>query len=257
MTETLLQARSVGKVFREGGRELRVLDGVDLEIADGECVAILGRSGSGKSTLLHLLGGLDRPTSGAVFFRGTDVFAMHELAIDRYRSGRVGFVFQQYHLLPELSAWENVRLASMIGRGRRDADSAKPSKRAPKERAAALLERVGLGDRLSHKPAKLSGGERQRVAIARALMNEPSVLLADEPTGNLDADTGASVMALFEELHDGGQTMVLVTHDAKVAARADRMVTLAGGRLVSAGAESGVEAPGALSGDGESGERHG
>ncbi|MEM1444945.1 MAG: ABC transporter ATP-binding protein [Planctomycetota bacterium] len=158
-----------------------------------------------------------------MFFEGRDVFAMHELAIDRYRSGRVGFVFQQYHLLPELSALENVRIASMIG-PRKTQDE--------KSRAAALLERVALGDRLSHKPAKLSGGERQRVAIARALMNEPAVLLADEPTGNLDVDTGASVMELFEELHAGGQTMVLVTHDVKVAARADRVVTLVGGRLV-------------------------
>ncbi|MEM1097996.1 MAG: ABC transporter ATP-binding protein [Planctomycetota bacterium] len=230
MSDALLRAEGLSKVFREGGRELRVLDGVDLEVASGECVAVLGRSGSGKSTLLHMLGGLDRPTSGGVWFEGRDVFAMHELAIDRYRSGRIGFVFQQYHLLPELSALENVRIASMIGR--RGAEGAKASKRQARAWAAELLERVGLGDRLSHKPAKLSGGERQRVAIARALMNEPAVLLADEPTGNLDVDTGASVMALFEELHADGQTMVLVTHDAKVAARADRVVTLVGGRLV-------------------------
>ncbi|MEM7577353.1 MAG: ABC transporter ATP-binding protein [Planctomycetota bacterium] len=221
MSDALLRAEGLSKVFREGGQELRVLDGVNLEVAAGECVAILGRSGSGKSTLLHLLGGLDRPTSGSVWFEGTDVFGMHELSIDRYRSGRVGFVFQQYHLLPELSALENVRLASMIGSRKDDS----------KARAASLLERVGLGDRLSHKPAKLSGGERQRVAIARALMNKPAVLLADEPTGNLDADTGASVLEVFSELHASGQTMVLVTHDTKVAARADRVVTLVRGRL--------------------------
>lgn len=229
----MLTARGVSKVFREGGRELRVLDGVDFSLRAGECVAVLGRSGSGKSTLLHILGGLDRPTSGSVWFDGTEVFAMHELAIDRYRSGRIGFVFQQYHLLPELSAWENVRLASMIGPGKKLKDQGtKAGKRETKERAVELLERVGLKDRLTHKPAKLSGGERQRVAIARALMNRPAVLLADEPTGNLDADTGASVLELFGQLHAGGQTMVLVTHDEKVAGRADRVVTLRGGRLV-------------------------
>ncbi len=234
MSDVLLEARAVGRTFREGGRTLTVLDGVDLTLNDGGCVAVLGRSGSGKSTLLHLLGGLDRPTAGSVHFRGTDLFAMNELAIDRYRNRQVGFVFQQYHLLPELTALENVRVASMIGRAPRKpvADGGQRESRTElRDRAEALLTRVGLGERLRHKPSKLSGGERQRVAIARALMNRPAVLLADEPTGNLDADTGASVMELFSQLHAEGQAMVLVTHDDNVAARADRVVRLVGGRL--------------------------
>ncbi len=233
MSEPLLEANGLGRTFREGGRSLVVLDGVDFTVDDGECVAILGRSGSGKSTLLHLLGGLDRPTAGVVRFRGRDVYAMNELAIDRYRNRDVGFVFQQYHLLPELSALENVRIASQIGRPRhrkRDGDTETRST-SPRERAEALLARVGLGDRLRHKPSKLSGGERPRVAIARGLMHDPAVLLADEPTGNLDADTGASVLELFAELHREGQAMVLVTHDQNVAQQADRVVTLVGGML--------------------------
>jgi ABC-type lipoprotein export system ATPase subunit len=223
---TILETRALSRHFTEGGRTLRVLDGVDMSIAAGEKLAILGRSGSGKSTLLHLLGGLDVPTAGEIHFRGDDLRAYSEKQLDIYRRTRVGLVFQFYHLLPELSAAENVLIAGMIAGG---------TKGDLHDRADELLQRVGLGERMRHRPNQLSGGERQRVAIARALINRPDVLLADEPTGNLDADTGRSILELFDQLHAEGQTLVLVTHDDKVADEADRVVTLAGGRLVGSG----------------------
>ena len=226
----ILHATGLHKTYRMGTTSLEVLRGVDVTLHTGEMLAILGRSGSGKSTLLHLLGGLDRPDEGHVMFNGQDLahFSGGGGELDRYRNRHVGFVFQFYHLLPELTALENVTIAAMLGRS----VLAWPSVRKDvKERAAALLDRVGLGDRLKHRPAKLSGGERQRVAIARALINEPDVLLADEPTGNLDADTGRAILDLFRGLHAEGQTMVFVTHDDKVAAAADRVVTLVGGTL--------------------------
>jgi len=211
-----------------GSADLHVLKGVDIELHTGEMLAILGRSGSGKSTLLHLLGGLDRPDTGTVHFNDQNLFRLRGSALDRYRNRHVGFVFQSYHLLPELNALENVALGAMLGHSA----LAWPGVRGrTRQRAATLLERVGLADRLKHRPSKLSGGERQRVAIARALINEPNVLLADEPTGNLDADTGRDILELFHELHADGQTLALVTHDEKVAAAADRVVTLVNGRL--------------------------
>ena len=225
----LLLAKGLVKTYRLGGTELRVLRGVDLEVGRGEWVSIVGRSGSGKSTLLHLLGGLDEPDAGRVTFDGTEVTALHRPRVDRYRRESVGFVFQFYHLLPELSALENVLIAAMVRHGW----AAWPGRRkAARQRAEALLERVGLADRARHKPAKLSGGERQRVAIARALINEPALLLADEPTGNLDAATGAGVVELLETLHADGQTIVMVTHDAAIAAAADRHLRLDAGELV-------------------------
>jgi len=222
----MLSARGLHKHFRLGGQDLHVLKGVDLDVAERQWVAILGRSGSGKSTLLHLLGGLDRPDGGRVVFEGTNLFELRGAALDHYRARRAGFVFQFYHLLPELTALENVLVAAMISRGvgrwvRERSDV--------RDRAVALLGRVGLGERLKHRPNKLSGGERQRVAIARALINNPAVLLADEPTGNLDADTGRSIIELFQGLHADGQTIVMVTHDDNVAAAADRQVTLTRG----------------------------
>lgn len=224
MSEPILETRGLGRTFTEGGRELRVLDGVDTSISEGEKLAILGRSGSGKSTLLHLIGGLDKPTEGSILFRGESLHELSEKEIDAYRRKNVGLVFQFYHLLPELNAVENVLIGGLIAEDRR-------TKNEVKQQAEALLIRVGLKDRLKHRPNKLSGGERQRVAIARALINQPDVLLADEPTGNLDAETGVSILELFHELHREGQTMVLVTHDDKVARAADRVVTLVGGRL--------------------------
>ena len=224
----LLRARGVAKTYRLGGTELNVLRGVDVEVAANEWVSIVGRSGSGKSTLLHLLGGLDTPDAGTVVFRETEVTALHRPRVDRYRREEVGFVFQFYHLLPELTALENVLMGAMVRHG----VLAWPAhRRAARERAEAMLERVGLRERMKHKPSKLSGGERQRVAVARALVNEPALLLADEPTGNLDAATGRGVIELFESLHAEGQTIVMVTHDATIADAADRHLTLEEGRL--------------------------
>ncbi|MFI4861188.1 MAG: ABC transporter ATP-binding protein [Phycisphaerales bacterium JB063] len=225
----MLNATNLRRTFNEAGRELQVLRGVDLSVHRGEWLSILGRSGSGKSTLLHLIGGLDRPTDGTVRFNNdTDITQLRGGKLDRYRNEHVGLVFQQYHLLPELSALENVLIAAMLGCSL----PAWPGKRkAARDRALQLLERVGLKDRLTHRPNKLSGGERQRVAIARALINGPQLLLADEPTGNLDIDTSASILELFQELHQEGQTLVMVTHDQAVAKKGDRTVTLTKGKL--------------------------
>ncbi len=227
-SQPLLSVRQLHRRYRLGGQDLHVLRGVDLDVSDGEWLSILGASGSGKSTLLHLIGGLDRPNEGDVVFKGQEVFLMRGRALDRYRNRHVGFVFQSYHLLPELTALENVLTAAMI----RYPVWAWPGQRGQaRKRAEMLLERVGLGQRLRHRPNKLSGGERQRVAIARALMNDPAVLLADEPTGNLDAETGRQILDLIAELHAQGQTIVMVTHDQQVASAADRCVWLRDGVL--------------------------
>ena len=224
----LLAAQGLHKHYRMGPQDLHVLRGVDVTIHAGEWLAIAGASGSGKSTLLHLLGGLDRPDRGQVGFKGHNVFAMNEAQLNGYRNRQVGFVFQFYHLLPELTALENVLVGAMIGRSIFTWPGAR---RAQFARAGGLLERLGLAARLEHRPAKLSGGERQRVAIARALMNAPAILMADEPTGNLDADTGAQILDLFRQFHADGQTIVMVTHDETVAAAADRKLVLEAGRL--------------------------
>jgi len=224
----LLEAERLGRRFRMGGDVIDVLRGVSLTVQRGEWLAIQGASGSGKSTLLHLLGGLDRPQSGEVRFQGQPVFAMRGSTLDAYRNRRVGFVFQFYHLLPELSALENAMVSAMIGRG---LFTWGRERAAVRERAAALMVRLGLGERLKHRPNKLSGGERQRVAIARALINQPAVLLADEPTGNLDAKTGGEILDVLRELHAEGQAIVMVTHDAAVAGAADRRLRLEAGAL--------------------------
>ena len=229
VTETLLSCTSLHKHYRMGEENLHVLRGVDLSVAQGEWLAILGASGSGKSTLLHLLGGLDRPEQGNVIFQGRNVFALRGRSLDRYRSQHVGFVFQFYHLLPEFTALENVLIASMISHS---VLSWPGAKRDLRQRAIQLLETLGLGARLKHRPNRLSGGERQRVAIARALINKPALLLTDEPTGNLDANTGRQILDVFKQLHAQGQTIVMVTHDATVAAAADRRLTLVQGQLV-------------------------
>ena len=234
---TLIEANSIHKTYRLGRVDVPVLRGASLDVASGECVAVLGASGSGKSTLLHLLGGLDRADrkgkgGGEVRFEGKPLrsFGAHEM--DRYRNRSVGFVFQFYHLLPELPVIENAMLASMIGKGRLTWTRERPKVRA---RAEELLSRFGLAQRLRHRPAELSGGERQRVAIARALMNSPKLLLADEPTGNLDEKTGAAILdALLNLRTEQGLTMVMVTHDERVAARADRIVRLKDGVVVTA-----------------------
>lgn len=225
---SLLSASNLHKHYRMGGQDLHILRGVNLSLAAGEFVAVLGASGSGKSTLLHLLGGLDRPDAGQVRFGGQDIFSLRGSRLDRYRNRHVGFVFQFYHLLPELSALENVLIGAMVG----TPIIRWPSIRAARRRRAAdLLARFGLAERARHRPAKLSGGERQRVAIARALINEPDVLLADEPTGNLDAATGQQILQVLRDLHRQGQSIVMVTHDASIASAADRQLTLESGRL--------------------------
>ena len=233
----LLRVQGLHKTYRLGRVDVPVLHGVDLDLGTGEWVAILGASGSGKSTLLHLIGGLDRPDKPrhgtprtTIRFKGRDVVGFSQAALNRYRCQDVGFVFQFYHLLPELRVIDNVLLGTMIRHGR----FGYMGKRADLYgRAQKLLEAFGLGHRLRHRPAELSGGERQRVAIARALMNDPSLLLADEPTGNLDRKTGAAILDVLAEIRaERGQTMLMVTHDPEIAARADRIVHLVDGRVV-------------------------
>ena len=209
--------------FEMGDAHVDALRGVDLSIARGEFVALVGPSGSGKSTVLNLIGGLDRPTSGQVWINGTELSGSDERTLTRHRRQHVGFVFQSFNLLPRLTAEENVALPLMFG---------DVPERERRERARTLLERVSLGQRLAHRPTELSGGEQQRVAIARALVGKPALLLADEPTGNLDTATGAEIMALLRELNqEGGLTLLVVTHDPEVAAFADRVVTLRDGRV--------------------------
>jgi putative ABC transport system ATP-binding protein len=202
---------------------VRAVDGVDLDIDAGETVAVMGPSGCGKSTLLHLLGGLDRPSGGEVSLNGRRIDDIGETALARMRRTDVGFVFQAFHLMEELTAIENVELSALLA-GR--------SPRAARRRAEELLEQVGVTDRARFLPSALSGGQRQRVAIARALSNEPLVVLADEPTGNLDSAATLDVLQLFESLHESGQTLVIVTHDARIAATADRMISMRDGAFV-------------------------
>jgi putative ABC transport system ATP-binding protein len=220
----MIVAQGLEKVYTSGGRPLPVLQDIDLEVAPESFVAVVGPSGSGKTTLLGLLAGLDEPTSGRVLLDGQDLSALTEDQRAELRAQRVGFVFQTFHLLPTLTALENVLVPlELRGRGR----GARP-------RAEELLDRVGLGDRLGHYPAQLSGGEQQRVALARAFANEPAVLFADEPTGNLDQDTGSTIVEILEELNrESRTTLVLVTHDLSLAERAHRVVRLGKGRIVS------------------------
>ena len=225
-----VSARNVSKTYIGGdGRPLRILDGVDLDVAPGEAVSVIGRSGSGKSTLLQVLGGLDAPNVGIVTVGGRDLARMGEEELARLRAERIGFVFQFHHLLREFSALENVMMPQLIlGTTRAQA----------KARAEELLESVGLTSRLTHQPSQLSGGEQQRVAVARALANRPLVLLADEPSGNLDPDTAESLHDLFFQVcRDEGAALVLVTHDLALAARADRVLRLVAGALVPAHGE--------------------
>ena len=224
----LLEAEDVHRTYRLGRTEVPVLKGASIRVNPGEWVAILGSSGSGKSTLLHLLGGLDRPDAGAVRFRGESISGFSPRRLDRYRNEHVGFVFQFYHLLPELNVLENTMIPAMVGVGRLEWLRRRGEIR---ERARALLDRFGLSHRVRHRPAELSGGERQRVAIARALMHRPDVLMADEPTGNLDAKTGEAILETLAEQHRAGLTIVMVTHDQWIAARADRIVHLVDGRV--------------------------
>ena len=223
MLESII-AQDVNKSFARDGERVEVLKGVTLTVAAGELAAIVGPSGVGKSTLLHLLGGLERPTSGTIRYDETDLAGLSDLDLARFRNRRVGFVFQFHHLLPEFSAMENVMLPLLIRR--------LPAAEA-RARALALLRRVGLGARVRHRPGEMSGGEQQRVAIARALIGDPAVLLADEPTGNLDTKTGAEVFELIRELNrERRLTCVLITHNEELAGRTDRILRMLDGRMV-------------------------
>ncbi len=231
----VLRATDVRKSFRQGPVTLEVLRGAQLAVAGGERVAIVGASGSGKTTLLQILGGLDRPTAGRVLIAGEDIHALDEDARGRLRNRAIGFVYQFHHLLPEFSALENVAMPLLVRRA--------PIAEA-RARARELLERVGLRDRLTHRPHQLSGGERQRAAVARALVTRPSIVLADEPTGNLDGANAEQVFGLMLELNrERGTSLIVVTHDTRIAARMERVLTLEQGALVD-GAYPVVEAGG-------------
>jgi putative ABC transport system ATP-binding protein len=221
--ELVLRARGLRKEYGRGEGLVRAVDDVDVDVAAGETVAIMGPSGCGKSTLLHLMGGLDRPTGGEIWLAGRRIDQLGEKALARMRRTDVGFVFQAFHLMEELTALENVELSALVA-GR--------SPRAARSRASGLLEQVGLADRAGFLPSALSGGQRQRVAVARALANEPLVVLADEPTGNLDSAATLEVLRLFQSLHDAGQTLLIVTHDPRIAATADRLITMRDGAFV-------------------------
>lgn len=220
---SILLTDNIYKNYLIDSRSIEVLKGIDLEISEGEIVAVMGPSGVGKSTLLHILGALDRPTSGSVIIGGTDIFKYDDAELAQFRNRTVGFVFQFHHLLPEFSALENVLLPGMISNS---------SKREIRERAIELLTDVGLAERLDHRPNELSGGEQQRVAVARALMNSPRLLLADEPSGNLDRQSAESLHQLFWDVNKKmNQTLVIVTHNIELANMADRIIELFDGRV--------------------------
>ena len=223
MSESLVSARAVSKTYDMGRRTLTVLRSLDFSVARGEFIALQGASGAGKSTLLHLLGGLDSPGAGDIWFAGQNLASLSPRDLAHLRNRRIGFVFQAYHLLPELDALENVCLPARIARVPAEAAEA---------RGCELLTRVGLKERMEHRPSELSGGERQRVAIARALINQPDLVLADEPTGNLDSQSGGEIIELLSSLHKESQvTLVIATHDTSVAARAPQIVHLVDGQI--------------------------
>jgi putative ABC transport system ATP-binding protein len=219
----MLEMTQVSKAYRVGGQTVRALDDVDLKLTGGEFVSVVGPSGAGKSTLLHVLGALDRSDSGSILFRGREIGGLNDREQSEFRRHSVGFVFQFFNLLPTMTAWENVAVPKLL-------DGARMSK--AKSRALELLAMVGLADRADHRPSELSGGQMQRVAVARALMMDPPLILADEPTGNLDTKTGAAIMALLTDVaHEDGRTVVMVTHNLDAALSTDRVITLTDGRI--------------------------
>ena len=228
MADPIISCTNLSRSFKMGEATIDVLRGVDLAVAPGEFLAIEGRSGSGKSTLLHLMGALDEPTKGSVSFDGRDLFSLSSTERAKVRNISFGFVFQFYHLLPELTVQQNAEISTMVRYSRREFRKHRSTLTG---RAVQILDSLGMSHRLKHRPSQLSGGERQRVAMARALMNEPRVLFADEPTGNLDVDTGGQIMSVLEGLHRQGQTIVMVTHDRAIARQADRVVVLKNGRM--------------------------
>ena len=224
----MIQVKNIKKSYQMGKTRLDVLRGLDLTAKKGEFVAVIGASGSGKSTLLHILGALDKPDSGSVHYEKNNLNGLRWGRLNHYRNKEVGFVFQFYHLLDELTVLENVMAPAMASSGIVKWLSMKSSVR---QKALDLLDRVGLKERLCHKPYELSGGERQRVAIARALINQPPLLLADEPTGNLDSRTGHGILEILKELHAAGQTIIMVTHDDRIASQASRLIRLIDGKI--------------------------
>lgn len=220
----IVRARSLAKIYGAGARAVRVFEGLDLDVREGEMVGVVGPSGAGKSSLLHVLGGLDRPTSGTVEVAEFDITRMADVDLARFRNTKIGFIFQFHHLLPEFTALENTMMPLLIGgAGRRES----------RERAVCILESIGLADRLDHRPGELSGGEAQRVALARALVHGPRVLLADEPTGNLDHRTGESIHAMLQSVRASQElTSIIVTHNERLAALCDRVFHLEDGRLI-------------------------
>ena len=222
----MLEATGLYKTYHQAAKELHVLRGIDLKVRAGDIVAIVGPSGAGKSTLLHILGGLDQPTAGNVSLNGQDIYALNEVQRARIRNAKVGFIFQFYHLLPEFTALENVILPAIVKENAKNDN-------ALRAKASGLLERVGLTERAAHKPNQLSGGEQQRIAIARALVNEPEIVLCDEPTGNLDSESGQGIIKLLLELNKkNNQTLVIVTHDENIARIARIVIRMRDGKLI-------------------------
>ncbi|HLS84085.1 MAG TPA: ABC transporter ATP-binding protein [Arenimonas sp.] len=219
----MISLRGISKHYQMGEEVVQALDGVDLDIGRNEYVALVGASGSGKSTLMNLIGCLDTPSSGQYLLNGRDTSTLSDVELAQVRNREIGFVFQSFHLLPRMTVLDNVA-QPLVYRGIPRAER--------RQRASEALERVGLGNRLGHRPNQLSGGQRQRVAVARALVGEPSLLLADEPTGNLDSRTSAEIMGLFDQLHRQGQTVLLVTHEPDIAAHCERIVRVSDGRIV-------------------------
>ena len=228
-SDTFLRAEQIRKEYRQGQKALEVLRGIDLTVRRGEFIAVMGPSGSGKSTLLHVLGGLDQPSSGTIRVDDKEITALDQDALCRYRRERVGFIFQSFQLLATMTALDNVAFPMVFA-------GVPPRER--RARAEKLLADIGLADRAHHKPSELSGGEQQRVAIARALANSPDLLLADEPTGNLDSTTGADVLAVLKRLHQAGHTLIMVTHDERIARHAQRTLLMLDGRWKSHSTET-------------------
>jgi len=225
----IIRTENIVKDYILGKIKVRALNGIDLQIQKGEFVAIMGPSGSGKSTLMHILGCLDSPTDGTYYLDDVLVSKMPKASLAAVRNRKIGFVFQSFNLLPHLNILKNVELPLMYGG---------MSKRKRTAKAKEVLQNVGLGDRLKHKPGELSGGQRQRVAIARAIVNEPSILLADEPTGNLDSQSGGDILEIFTELHSQGNTVIIVTHDQAIASRAERIIKIKDGKIVDGNSNS-------------------